>query len=102
MTWADLALECARWAAIIAVPIAGILGLLSQTLMRSVVIWLWALLPLPLELVMLCVQPLGVAVFLGAILMMLLPFWAGFSALSFIFVVRLREFSGGNGYGSDR
>jgi hypothetical protein len=102
LTWTDWALESAKWAVIVAAPIAALFALLPRSTKRSILIWFWALLPVSVELVVLFIQPFGPALFVGMLLLVALPSWAGLSAVAFAVARRLRWSSGGVEYGDGR
>lgn len=92
ITWTKLALSSVYLAAMIAAPVAALLGLLPRSKMRSWLIWVLASLPMSIGLVLVLSQPIGLAPFLGIVVSAVLPSWAVFSLLSYILIALFRQF----------
>jgi hypothetical protein len=98
ITFTDLMLEAFKWAAVAAAPVAAFIGLLRRSRLRSALIWGWAFLPLSVGIIIFIALPLLPAVFLAILLAIQLLPWAVFSALAFVAVLWLRDFSGSEGW----
>lgn len=98
ITWLDLALS-GVWTAVAGIPVPVLLAMMPKSKARLRLIWAWALMPFALWLVTLLTLPIGAAMFFGVILAIVLPGWAGISALTYYLVLRLRDFAGGEQYG---
>jgi hypothetical protein len=92
ITWTNLAISSAYFAAMVAAPVAALLGLLPRSKMRSWSIWLWASLPISIGLVVVMSQPIGLAPLWGVLVSAVLPSWVAFSLLSYILIAGFRQF----------
>ncbi|MDB5697877.1 MAG: hypothetical protein JWN69_681 [Alphaproteobacteria bacterium] len=87
--WGDTEPSGFTYLAIVASVVAGALGFLPRSYLRSILIWAWVLVPLIFSLVYTrSFDELGIGIAFGVTL--LIP-WAGIAVLSYNLVRRFRE-----------
>jgi hypothetical protein len=103
ITLKDLFVDALVWSTEVAMPIAGLLGLLPFSRTRSILIWVWAFLPVMAYILLsFRIGNVGLAVFFFIFFGIYFILWAVLSALAYKAVLWLRDFSGGEPYGADR